>query len=70
MLTVGFKKHQSAAKPMWEGVLRDESGNAVWCCGHRHERRDSNTWLSSRHTGTARRCACEELARRNSEPQT
>jgi hypothetical protein len=65
MLKIGFRKYEFADKPRWEGVLRDERGEVVWCCGHKHDCRDSNNSRMFRHQGAARKCASAELVRRS-----
>jgi hypothetical protein len=64
MLKIGFKKHENAAKPLWEGVLRGDQGEVVWSCGHLHDCRDNNHSRMFRHSGSARKCAREELTKR------
>jgi hypothetical protein len=67
-MKIGFIKHQYAGNTLWEGALRDDKGGVVWHCGHEHDCRDSNNHRWFAHKGSARKCAREELARRNSQP--
>lgn len=48
----------------WEGVLRDESGNVVWACGHFHTCRDYNHSRYYAAAGAAMTCSKNELERR------
>lgn len=61
MLKISYRRTKNER---WEGVLKDEAGAVVWSCGHNHECRDYNHSKWYAHTGAARYCARDELARR------